>query len=140
MNAKQVGLIVLASVSFGYFLHDLVDIKELFDINRIQNVSADSSSKSVLGNTSQDQFVTSVVFNGTSYQPNRIHVRKGNYVVVTNTSEDELMWLVSGESSMSMNRSYAQGEQLRFIASKEGVFELRDKHHASIGLKITISP
>jgi hypothetical protein len=140
MTTKKTAVLLVLSMTFGYIVHDVVGMVNIFDNKRTQTVSMGSESSKVLGTASQDQFISAVIFNGSSYQPNHITVKKGNYVSITNTSPVERMWLVSGESTMSMNRPYAQGEQLKFISPREGVIELKDKLHPAIGLKITIGP
>lgn len=85
------------------------------------------SQPSVLGTKESDQFITYIDYNGNDFKPNAVVMTKGNYIAITNSSKDKLMWLVSDNPELSTSRGYGEGERLQLTLQKSGEFQITNK-------------
>lgn len=134
----QRALYILFGIAIGYVFHDLAYDSSQSILKRIHFISNKSTSQTVLGDVSADQFITSVVYTGNRFEPRTVRVRKGNYVVITNRSNTSLMWLVSDMPGVMTTRGYAEGEQFQFTSGQVGSFTVSNKLLPQSTLRITV--
>ena len=96
-----------------------------FQKNTAQIISL--SQPSILGIKGSDQFITHINYNGNDFKPDAVVVTKGNYIAITNSSKDKLMWLVSDNPDLSTSRGYGEGERLQLALQKSGEFQITNK-------------
>ncbi len=137
---KKLVLITLLSFGIGFGTHALLSWKGSTSLNRTVLVPDTMTTKNVLGQSSEDQFITYVVYDGFSFRPDRVTLKKGNYLAITNKSKDTLMWLLSDYDGLSTTRGYGESEQRRIVVTKEGTFIVKDKIHPSASVQLTILP
>lgn len=137
---KKLVLITFLSFGIGFGTHALLSWKDPTLFSRTLFVLAQTTSKDVLGQSSGDQFITYIEYDGSSFHPDQVTLKKGNYLAITNKSKEVLMWLLSDYNGLSTTRGYAEGEQRRIVMTKEGTFIVKDKIHPSASVQITILP
>jgi len=131
-------ILLIVSFSLGFALHWLIsEGKNLFIAGtQVQPVSL--LGQNVLGRASQDQFITYVDYDGKSFKPGSVIVKKGNYLAITNKSKDQLMWLISQNLDLNTQRGYGEGEKLQLTLLKEGEFKVIDKLNPNTSLVIKV--
>lgn len=140
MNIRQRALYLLLGIAIGYIYHDFAYDRNQNILKRIHFISNKSAQQTVLGDVSDDQFITSVVYTGGRFEPRTARVRKGNYVVVANTSKTSLLWLQSDMPGVMTTRGYAEGEQFQFTAPDPGVYTITNKLDSRASFRLTVSP
>lgn len=137
---KKLVFITLLSFAVGFGTHALLSWKDPTLFSRTVFVPAQTMSKDVLGQSSVNQFITYVEYDGSSFHPDRVTLKKGNYLAITNKSKDTLMWLLSDYDGLSTTRGYGESEQRRIVVTEEGTFIVKDKIHPSATAQLTILP
>ena len=137
---KKLVFITLLSFGAGFGTHALLSWKAPTLFSGTMFIPAQTTSKDVLGQSSGDQFITYVAYDGSSFHPGRVTLKKGNYLAITNKSKEVLMWLLSDYDGLSTTRGYGEGEQRRIVVTKEGTFTVKDKIHPSASVQLTIVP
>jgi hypothetical protein len=140
VNKKIVFASIISLVS-GYVIHDLAHDSLLKLIDRTPFIPKGSSeNQKILGKSSSDSFVTTIVYNGVSFSPQYVTLKKGNYLSVINKSTNLLMWLTSDYNGLSTNRGYAEGEQILLPLNVSGSYILKEKVNSSAVVHITVEP
>lgn len=123
-------LLLIVSFSMGFALHWL--------ITNTQVQPASILGQNVAGLASQDEFITRVDYDGKKFKPNSVTVKKGNYLAITNTSRDKLMWLISDNPDLQTPRGFGEGEKLQLTLLKMGEFKVVDKLSPSVSLSVKV--
>jgi len=130
-------LFSVALFSFGFLANAF-----LFQKNPAQITAL--SQQNVLGTKESDQFITYINYDGNDFEPNSVVVTKGNYISITNSSKEKLMWLVSDNPDLSTSRGYGEGERLQLTLQKSGEFQITNKLNlkarATIFVKEVLKP
>ena len=127
MKTRQRVLLLLLGICIGYGIHDTAyDASQLL-LKSIHLVPGKSSVQTVLGQSVEGSFITTVSFDGARFIPKTVRIRSGNYIVVKNISKKELMWLQSDLLGASTSRGYAEGEQIQFTSSGVGTYTISNK-------------
>lgn len=129
---------MLCSAVLGFFSHDIISDNLLKINNRAQFIPTNASQKNVLGESSADNFMTTITFDGGTFRPRRVTIQSGNYLLVRNTSKTELMWLISDIPGVSTSRGYAEGEQFRSAISQIGTYTLKNKLNPQTSATIVV--
>lgn len=132
--------IVLLSFGVGYGFHDIVQKNGINPLLRTINIPDKQTSQSVLGQTSDNQFVTSVTYDGHVFHPDHVMVKKGNYIAITNKSPSELMWLTSNYDALSTKRGFGEGERLQVTLMQEGVYVIHNQLRPEAIINLTVEP
>lgn len=85
-----------------------------------------------------DSFITYVEFNGESFSPNRVKIKRGDYLAITNTSSEKLMWLISANADLKTVRGYGLGERLQVNLSEPGTYVVADKQNLNKPLNVVV--
>ena len=112
-------------MSVGLFILGFLANAFLFQKNTAQIISL--SQPSILGIKGSDQFITHIDYNGNDFEPNAVVMTKGNYIAITNSSKEKLMWLVSDNPDLNTVRGYGEGERLQLTLQKSGEFQITNK-------------
>ncbi len=120
-------IILMVTFSLGYLAHffvsrmgyEKIDVATIIDNPKVEPLS---------GN---DTFVTYVDFDGKNFSVPQVVIKKGDYLALTNTSDNLQMWLVSTVSAMTTVRGYAMGERLQTILDDVGVYIVGEKNSGS---------
>lgn len=120
-------IILMVTFSLGYLAHffvsrmgyEKIDVATIIDNPKVEPLS---------GN---DTFVTYVDFDGKNFSVPQVAIKKGDYLALTNTSDNLQMWLVSTVSAMTTVRGYAKGERLQTILDDVGVYIVGEKNSGS---------
>lgn len=94
-------------------------------------------SETVLEGTA-NSFITYVEFDGEKFLPNRVKIKRGDYLAITNTSNEKLMWLISANSDLKTVRGYGLGERLQVNLSEPGTYVVADKANLNKPLNVTV--
>lgn len=81
---------------------------------------------------------TIITFDGQTFNRHNVRVGKTRYIAIQNTSDEQLMWLVSSEKLLTTPRGYATGEALRVQLNQAGQFIVSEKNTPSEKLVITV--
>lgn len=127
-------------IAFGYGFHDIAYDGGQWIAKRIHLIPSKTAQQTVLGQTSDSEFITTIQYDGIQFSPRKAHVRKGNYVLLTNTSPKALLWILSDMPGVATTRGYAQGEQFQFTASDPGVYTIKNKLDPHASFQLTVSP
>ena len=127
MKTRQRVLLLFLGIAIGYAIHDPAYDSGQFFLKSIHLVPSKPAASTILGQSSDGSFITTVTFDGTRFTPKTVHIRSGNYIIVKNTSKKELMWLHSDLPSASTTRGYAEGEQIQFTSSSVGTYTISNK-------------
>ncbi len=76
---------------------------------------------------SSSKFVTYVDFDGKSFSSQKVSMKKGDYLAITNLSNTTQMWLAATVSALTTKRGYAEGERLQIILGEPGLFRVGEK-------------
>lgn len=104
------------------------------------DVSASTVKNVILPQTADQQsgeFITKVVYENGAFSPRTVTVRKGDYLTVTNNS-DNLMWLDSTERIFTTPRGYARSEQLKVKPLETGEFRVGNKLNVEASFTVTV--
>jgi len=123
-------ILLIVSFSLGFALHWLITSTQVQSVNVL--------GQNVLGQASQDQFVTHIDYDGKKFKPSSVNIKKGNYIAITNTSRDQLMWLISENQDLNTLRGYGEGEKLQLTLLKEGKFKVIDKLNPNVSLAVQV--
>jgi hypothetical protein len=118
-------LFVLISFSAGFLIHAFFFPKVFVSSS---NPDVLTAVQSVIGIEEKNDFVTPVTFDKKSFNPNKVSIKNGNYITITNMSKTELMELQSNEKLLSTVRPYAESEQLKALLPNKGTFEVIENH------------
>ncbi len=133
-RSKLLFLIILAA-SAGFALRWLItNLQTKPDISLIlqQNVTGEQ--------TTADQFITYIDYDGTEFKPAAVTVKKGNYIAITNQSKDKQMWLVSDNADLNTKRGYGEGERLQLTLLKEGRYIVTNRLDTKASIEIVVEP
>ncbi len=114
----------------GFVLHWLITNTQVQPVSNL--------GQNVLGQASQDPFITYIDYDGKRFKPSSVIIKKGNYVAITNTSSDQLMWLISDNQDLNTQRGYGEGEKLQLTLLKEGEFKVVDKLSPNVSLSVKV--
>lgn len=125
-------LLLIVSFSLGFALHWLITSTQVQPVSIL--------GQNVAGLASQDEFITSVAYDGKKFKPSSVTVKKGNYIAITNTSRDQLMWLISDNADLNTKRGYGEGEKLQLILLKEGRYKVTNRLDTKGFLEVVVEP
>jgi len=128
-------LFLILAFGLGFTLHFLItnlQIKPEISLLPQQNVAGVQ--------TSTDQFITYVNYDGKEFKPSAVTIKKGNYLAITNKSSDKQMWLVSDNADLNTQRGYGEGERLKLTLLKEGRYKVTNRLDTKGFLKIVVKP
>ncbi len=132
MKIVRVLLLSATFFSLGFLANALFFQKNTVEITAL-------SQPSVLGlKDPDDQFITSVAYDGEQFNPRSVTVKKGNYIAITNTSKEKLMWLVSDNPDLSTVRGYGEGERLQLILLKAGEYKVANTLNTKAWILVTV--
>ncbi len=140
MNTRQRIILFSLGVIVGYGIHDIAYESSLNILKGAHLLPSKSGQQTVLGQASDDQFVTTISYDRDQFTPRKVRVRVGNYVRIINKSKTSLLWLNSDMPGVGTNRGYAEGEQFQFASSTVGSYIVTNKLHTQASLQITIDP
>lgn len=120
MRLLTLPLLLLFTFSLGFLANAF-----LFKTSR-SDVSSFSQAE-ILGQSSADEFITAVDYDGERFEPSSVTITIGNYITITNQSKKELMWLVSDLKELNTVRGYGEGERLQALLTQKGEFKVMDK-------------
>ncbi len=138
MKTRQRVLLLLLGIAIGYAMHDSAYESSQLLLKSIHLVPSKPVDSTVLGQSSDGSFITTVTFDGTRFTPRIVHIRAGNYIVVKKTSKKELMWIQSDLPSASTTRGYAEGEQIQFTSSSLGTYTISNKLHSDASFTLIV--
>lgn len=125
-------LLLVGFFSLGFLANALLFQKNTVEITAL-------SQPSVLGlKDPDDQFITSVDYDGEQFKPRSVTVKKGNYIAITNTSKEHLMWLVSDNPDLSTPRGYGEGERLQLVLLRGGEYKVANKLNPKAWISVTV--
>lgn len=131
---KKVKLVLLF---VGFFSLGFLANAILFQKNTVEITAL--SQPSVLGlKDPDDEFITSVGYDGEQFAPRSVTVKKGNYIAITNTSKGKLMWLVSDNPDLATSRGYGEGERLQLVLLKAGEYKVANKLDTKAWILVTV--
>lgn len=90
--------------------------------------------------TTADQFITYIDYDGNEFNPKTVTIKKGNYIAITNKSKDQLMWLVSDNADLNTKRGYGEGEKLQLTLLKEGTYKVTNRLDTKGFLEVVVEP
>lgn len=131
-HARVMFFVVLAFI-LGFMVHWLLptlQIKPEVSLLPQQNVAG--------AQTTTDQFITYIDYDGKEFKPSAVTIKKGNYIAITNKGNDQLMWLISNNTDLNTKRGYGEGEKLQLALSKEGEFKVVNKLSPSVSLRVKV--
>lgn len=117
-------MIVVSLLAFGlgYAAHSYISIRGGLP----PAISMPSAKSQATASENASNFTSKVLYKDGNFSPDRISIKKGNYLVIVNDSES-LMWLVSNYTKLNTVRGYAYGEQVKIRAEETGTFEVSNK-------------
>lgn len=122
--------LLIISFSLGFALH--------WFITRTQVQPVSILGQNVLGQASQNEFITYVDYDGKEFKPGSVTIKKGNYLAITNKSSDKQMWLVSDNADLNTKRGFGEGERLKIILLGMGNYKVTNKLDSRSLLSITV--
>ena len=133
MKRVTIGFLLITFFSLGFVTHAVLVGNRPLEITAL--------SQPILGvKDPDDDFITSVDYNGDQFNRRSVTVKKGNYIAITNKSRDQLMWLISDESNLNTQRGYGEGEKLQLTLLKEGEFKVVNKLNTKAYLNVVVQP
>lgn len=75
----------------------------------------------------QDQFVTYVNFENGKFSDELVKIHKGDYLAITNTDKDNLMWLNATMSAWTTVRGYAESERAMKTIDEVGMYRISER-------------
>lgn len=138
MKKIKVLLFIFMAFVIGFFTHAFFFPD--FLPNGLQDIAASNfllpaQNKS---NIQTDSFITYVNYDGNQFIPQHVTILKGNYLAITNTSKDKLMWLSSDNDLLNMERGYAQSERLQVLLPKVGEYTVVNKLNTQAQLSVKV--
>ncbi len=133
MRKIKLFLLALTLFSLGFLANAF-----LFQKTPAQIISL--SQQSVLGEKALDQFITNIDYDGSSFKPSIVTMKKGNYIAITNQSKDKLMWLVSDNPDLNTVRGYGESERLQLMLLKEGTYKVTNKLNTKAFVEVIVEP
>lgn len=137
---KRYRLLAIAAFFFifGFLVHALFFPD--FISSGLGPISANSLPfLSNANNTVQtDEFINYIDYDGQAFNPNRITLKKGYYVAITNKSKDKLMWLFSDYDILNTERGYGFTERLQVLLSTPGEYTVIEKSSPQRKLTIVV--
>lgn len=138
MKKIKIPLFIFGVFVIGFFVHALLFPD--FLPNGIQSISASNvfppaQNKNIPQN---DSLITYVNYDGDQFVPKRIIILKGNYLAITNTATDKLMWLSSDNDLLNTPRGYAESERLQVLLPKVGEYTVTNKLNTQAQLSIQV--
>lgn len=133
MKIVKLLLFSVALFSLGFLANAFLLQKNAADITAL-------SQQSVLGEKAEDRFITNIDYDGEKFKPSSVTVKKGNYIAITNTSRDQLMWLISDHQDLQTARGYGEGEKLQLILLKEGTYKVTNRLDTKGLLGVVVEP
>lgn len=133
MKRSKLLLFLILAFSLGFALHWLItnlQIKPEVSLLPQQEVAGAQSTT--------DQFITYVDYDGRKFKPSSVTVEKGNYLAITNTGREQLMWLISDNPDLQTPRGYGEGEKLQLTLLKIGEFKVVDKLSPGVSLSVKV--
>ena len=130
MKIVKLLLFSVTLFSLGFLANAFLFQKTVSDISSL-------SQTNVLRQSSADEFITGVDYDGKRFKPSSVTITIGNYITITNQSKKELMWLTSNLKDLNTVRGYGEGERLQAILTQKGEFKVMDKLTQSL-LVVTV--
>ncbi len=96
--------------------------------------------QNVLGQASNDEFITYIDYDGKKFKPSTVYIKKGNYIAITNQSKEKLMWLVSDNPDLNTVRGYGESERLQLTLLKEGTYKVTNRLNTKSSLEVVVEP
>ncbi len=87
---------------------------------------------------SKDDFITLVAYTDSGFKPNTVTIRKGNYIIIRNTSQKSFMWLSSDTANLTTTRGFAQSEQIKTVLNNEGSYAVSNRFNLSHKLSVIV--
>jgi hypothetical protein len=128
--------------AFGFFTHAFF-FSEVLSNGIADIIPNNLSTESLIGAPTPAQkesnaFLTNITFDGDRFSRHNITIEVGSYLVITNTSKEKLMWLLSNTPLLSTPRGYGESEQIRVRMDTRGQFVVADKNNPQEKLIITV--
>ena len=121
--------------SLGFFSHYLV---VRFKVKPLDPATYLMLSAEPLVEGSNGTFITYVEFDGESFKPNKINMKKSDYLAITNKSTEKFMWLVSASADFSTVRGYGEGERLTVNPLESGTYLVANKDNPNKTLEVVV--
>ena len=132
-------IVLLLGFGLGFITHALYfpDIlaNGIVDVQKV--VLPNSVPTKALGTNTSD-FETEITYDAKQFSRNNISIGVGNYLMITNTTDTELMWLNSNDPALSTSRGYGKSEAVKNRMDSGGQFVVVDKNTPNEKLVITV--
>lgn len=135
MKHSRLLFIVIIAFSLGFALHFLIT-----NLQTKPEVSLLLQQRVAGEQTTADNFITYVDYDGWEFKPRTVTIKKGNYIAITNKSKDKLMWLVSDNADLNTKRGYGEGERLQLTLLKEGTYKITNRLDTKNFLEVMVEP
>lgn len=134
-------LFLLALIFFaGFFTHAYFSPNLLFYNKPLSLDALLKNAKTDNQRTKIDPFFTGVIYQKGQFSPQRVSIKKSNYITITNNSKTEGMWLISNNQLLNTSRPYYESEQLKTILNEIGSFTVINKVNPQAVLVVVVSP
>lgn len=133
MKHSRLLFIVIIAFSLGFALHFLIT-----NLQTKPEVSLLLQQRVAGEQTTADNFITYIDYDGNDFEPSSVIVTKGNYIAITNKSKEKLMWLVSDDKDLNTARGYGEGERLQLVLLKGGQFKVANKLNPKAWFSVTV--
>lgn len=118
--------VVVLLVGFG-----LRTILERFGFSFVK-VDQKILNQTVESVSGKDQFVTYVDFSDGNFSLPTVKVHKGDYLAITNTDKENLMWLTATMSAWGTVRGYGEGERVMNTIDDTGLYKIFEKNSGEV--------
>lgn len=135
MKHSRLLFIVIIAFSLGFALHFLIT-----NLQTKPEVSLLLQQRVMGEQTTADNFITYIDYDGWEFKPRAVTIKKGNYIAITNKSKDKLMWLVSDNQDLNTQRGYGEGEKLQLTLLKEGTYKITNRLDTKGFLEVMVEP
>jgi hypothetical protein len=131
-------LLFLIFFGLGFITHALFFPDVLVNgFSDIQNLVIPNISPTP-GQDTNDNFQTTITYDGKHFSRHSLVLPFESYIIIKNTSQNSLMWLISNNPLLATPRGYAYTEELHVRMDKRGTFLVEDKSNPQERLVITV--
>lgn len=130
---------VLIIFSLGFLVHAFFFPNFLYKgLSPIKGIVLGINDKNSVNEAFNYSFLNYVNFSDGQFDKREITIRKGDYIIITNKDNKQLMWLMSDNPFLSTPRGYGLGEEVRTILNNVGTLTVVNKMNRSQMLTIHV--
>jgi len=135
---KKILLFIILAFTAGFFTHALLFPDFLANgITNVAEVNAPNVTPTQ-ASTMHQAFETYISYDGSKFSRHNITIERGSYLIITNISKDQLMWLESKNPLLATPRGYGESEAIRQRLDITGQYIVTDKNNTQEKLVITV--